>query len=236
MGSFSAVDIICVVVLLGFAAFSFFRGFVHQALSIGAWVGAVVVTMQGFPLLRPFVRERMDSTLGADLASGIGLFLVSLLVLSILTKAISDRVRNSALNSLDSALGVLFGLIVGAGLLSGAYLGIAWMSGADQTPPDWLASAKARPWLERGAILLKTIVPEQINAADTKAREIKNDAKDLMEAEKTFRKFVSPLPAAQPEGKAADQKAGDKDSQAKPAKGYDKESRSQLDRLIQTNQ
>lgn len=232
MGSFTAVDIICAVILLGFAAFSFMRGFVHQVLAIGAWVGAVLGAMHGYPIVQPFVRERMDSDLGANLATGIGLFLVALLILSILTKAISDRVRRSALNSVDSSLGVVFGLIMGAALLSAAYLGVTWMAGTDQPPPDWLAKARTRPWLERGADLLRGFVPSQFGGAEAKAREIKSDAKDLIEAEKTFRKYVAPQPAGQP----ASQKDGDKDSQAKPAKGYDKESRGQLDRLIQNNQ
>lgn len=237
MGNFTAVDIIVAVVMLGLAAFSFMRGIVHQVLAIGAWIGAIAATFYGFPLARPFFRSHIDSALGADVATGITLFLVSLLALSIATKAISDRVRRSALNSVDSSLGFVFGLGLGAVLVSLGYLLVTMATGPEL--PDWLAQAKTRPWLERGASLLRSFAPEGFGTAEQKAKEVKGDARDLMDAEQKFRQFVSPLPtAAQAEDKGAQPaKAGEAPKGAdKPAKGYDKESRGQMDRLFQTNQ
>lgn len=233
MGNFTAVDIIVAVVMLGLAAFSFFRGFVHQVLAIGAWIGAIAATFYGFGLARPFFRSHIDSALGADVATGICLFLVSLLVLSIATKAISDRVRRSALNSVDSSLGFVFGLGLGAGLVSLAFLLVTMLTGPEL--PDWLATAKTRPWLERGAGLLREVAPENFGTAEKKTNEVKGEARDLIEAEQKFRQFVSPLPTSNPaEDKTGPAKPGE--APAKPAKGYDKESRSQMDRLFQTNQ
>jgi membrane protein required for colicin V production len=233
MGNFTAVDIIVAVVMLGLAAFSFFRGFVHQVLAIGAWIGAIAATFYGFGLARPFFRSHIDSALGADVATGICLFLVSLLALSIATKAISDRVRRSALNSVDSSLGFVFGLGLGAGLVSLAFLLVTMLTGPEL--PDWLANAKTRPWLERGAGILREVAPENFGTAEKKTNEVKGEARDLIEAEQKFRQFVSPLPASNPaEDKTGPAKPGE--APAKPAKGYDKESRSQMDRLFQTNQ
>lgn len=234
MGNFTAVDIIVAVVMLGLAAFSFFRGFVHQVLAIGAWIGAVAITFYGFPLARPFFRSHIDSALGADLATGICLFLVSLLALSIATKAVSDRVRRSALNSVDSSLGFVFGLCLGAALVSLAFLLTTMLAGPDL--PDWLANAKTRPWLERGAGMLRGVAPENFGSAEKKTNEVKGQARDLMEAEQQFRQIVSPTPTATPaEETSAPAKPGETPAK-KPAKGYDKESRSQMDRLFQTNQ
>lgn len=233
MGNFTAVDIIVAVVMLGLAAFSFFRGFVHQVLAIGAWIGAVAATFYGFGLARPFFRSHISSALGADVATGVCLFLVSLLVLSIATKAISDRVRRSALNSVDSSLGFVFGLGLGAGLVSLAFLLVTMLTGPEL--PDWLADAKTRPWLERGATLIRGVAPENFGTAEKKTEEVKGEARDLIEAEQKFRQFVSPQPASNPaEDKNGPAKPGE--APAKPAKGYDKESRSQMDRLFQTNQ
>ncbi|HTH15417.1 MAG TPA: CvpA family protein [Magnetospirillum sp.] len=236
MGNFTAVDIIVAVVMLGLAAFSFMRGFVHQVLAIGAWIGAVAATFYGFPLARPFFRNHIDSALGADVATGISLFLVSLLVLSIATKAISDRVRRSALNSVDSSLGFVFGLGLGAALVSLGFLLVTMLTGPEL--PDWLATAKTRPWLERGANLLKGFAPEGFGTAEHKAKEVKGEAHDLMDAEQKFRQFVAPLPASGTDDKGAPPaKAGEAAKPGdKPAKGYDKESRGQMDRLFQTNQ
>lgn len=234
MGNFTAVDIIVAVVMLGLAAFSFFRGFVHQVLAIGAWIGAVAATFYGFGVARPFFRSHIDSALGADLATGVCLFLVSLLALSIATKAISDRVRRSALNSVDSSLGFVFGLGLGGALVSLAFLLITMWSGPEL--PDWLANAKTRPWLERGAGMLRGVAPENFGTAEKKTNEVKGEARDLIEAEQKFRQFVSPQPASSPaEDKTSPAKPGEAPA-TKPAKGYDKESRSQMDRLFQTNQ
>jgi membrane protein required for colicin V production len=237
MGNFTAVDIIVAIVMLGLAAFSFFRGFVHQVLAIGAWVGAVMATIHGFALARPFFRSHIDSALGADVATAAALFLVSLLVLSIATKAVSDRVRRSALNSVDSSLGFVFGLGMGAVLMSLAYLGVTMLTGPDL--PDWLAEAKTRPWLERGGNMLRDMAPEGFGAAEGKTRQVKDEAQTLIEAERQFRQFVAPQPSAAHDDKpspATPGEATDAAPQAKPAKGYDKESRGQLDRLFQTNQ
>lgn len=232
MGNFTAVDIIVAVVMLGLAAFSFMRGFVHQVLAIGAWIGAIAATFYGFPLARPFFRSHIDSALGADLATGICLFLVSLLALSIATKAISDRVRRSALNSVDSSLGFVFGLGLGAGLVSLGFLLVTMLAGPEL--PEWLAEARTRPWLERGAGLLRGVAPENFGAAEHKTTQVKSEARELIEAEQKFRQFVSPQPANPAEDKTGPAKPGE--APAKPAKGYDKESRSQMDRLFQTNQ
>ena len=237
MGNFTAVDIIVAVIMLGLAAFSFFRGFVHQVLAIGAWIGAVAATFYGFPLARPFFRSHIDSALGADLATGIVLFLVSLLVLSIVTKKVSDSVRRSALNSVDSSLGFVFGLALGAALVSLGFLLVTMLTGPEM--PDWLANAKTRPWLERGAGMLRGVAPDNFGAAEQKTNQVKGEARDLIEAEQKFRQFVSPQPTAIPaaeDKQPAPAKPGEQPAPAKSGKGYDKESRSQMDRLFQTNQ
>lgn len=237
MGNFTAVDIIVAVVMLGLAAFSFFRGFVHQVLAIGAWIGAVAATFYGFPLARPFFRSHIDSALGADLATGIVLFLASLLVLSIVTKKVSDSVRRSALNSVDSSLGFVFGLGLGAALVSLAFLLVTMLTGPEL--PDWLAGAKTRPWLERGAAMIRGVAPDNFGAAEQKTIQVKGEARDLIEAEQKFRQFVSPQPTATPvaeDKQPAPAKPGEQPAPAKSGKGYDKESRSQMDRLFQTNQ
>lgn len=235
MGNFTAVDILVAVVMLGLAAFSFFRGFVHQVLAIGAWIGAGAATFYGFGLARPFFRSHIDSALGADLATGVSLFLVSLLVLSIVTKAVSDRVRRSALNSVDSSLGFVFGLILGGFFMCLLYLLLNSFTGPEQ--PDWLAQAKTRPWLERGADLLRSVAPDGFGTAERKTQDVKSEAQNLIEAEQKFRQFVSPQPTSDwMDEKATPAKPGEAGPPAKPAKGYDKESRGQLDRLFQTNQ
>lgn len=221
----TAVDIVVAVVLLASAGFAFMRGFVHEVLAIAAWVGAALAALYGFHYAQPLFRQYIGTAIIADIAAGLSLFLLTLLVLSILTKAVSDRVRRSALNSVDSSLGFVFGLIRGAVLMCLAYILVIMVT---EEPPGWLAEARTRPWLERGSTLLRGMAPDGFGSVEKSAKKVSNDAQELIEAERTFRKYVAPQPAAPAETR----EAGGKPTQG----GYDKESRTQLDRLIQTNQ
>lgn len=220
----TAVDIVVAVVLLASAGFAFMRGFVHEVLAIAAWVGAALAALYGFHYAQPVFRQYIGTAIIADIAAGLSLFLVTLLVLSILTKAVSDRVRRSALNSVDSSLGFVFGLARGAILMCLAYILVIMMT---EEPPAWLAEARTRPWLERGSNLLRGMAPDGFGSVEKSARKASSDTQQMIEAEKTFRKYVAPQPAAPAETKEAGKAS---------AGGYDKESRNQLDRLIQTNQ
>lgn len=231
----TAVDVVVGVVLLGSAGFAFLRGFVQEVLSITSWVGAVFAALYGFPHARPLFREHIGSAMVADIAAGAALFLLTLLVLSLLTKRVADTVRKSALNSVDSSLGFVFGLARGAVLVSLAYMSLAWLFDSPEQQPDWLAQSRSRPWLERGAGFLQSLAPEGLGRAEGKTREVSAEARQVMEAEKTFQKFVSPQPSAHP---SAAQSSTDGKAKAggKPDQTYDNESRIQMERLIRSNQ
>ncbi|OAN45636.1 hypothetical protein A6A04_07000 [Paramagnetospirillum marisnigri] len=228
----TAVDVVVAVVLLGSAGFAFLRGFVHEVLSITSWVGAVFVTLYGFSYAQPFFRSHIGAAWAADAAAGATLFLVTLLVLSIVTKRVADSVRKSALNSVDSSLGFVFGLARGAILMSLAYMSVAFLFDTPEQQPDWLAQSRTRPWLERGAALLQGLAPSSFGKAEARAREASGEARQLMEAEKTFQKFISPQPA-QPQAQA---QPGGKTDKPPAQGGYDGESRTQMERLIRSNQ
>ena len=157
---------------------------------------------------------------------------MTLLLLSLLTKRVSDTVRKSALNSVDSSLGFVFGLARGAVLLSLAYMSAAWLFDGPDQQPSWLAEARSRPWLERGATLWQGLAPAGFGKTDLRAREVSAEARQMIEAEKTFQKFVSPQPASPPTTAATtDGKTG-----SHPSQGYDNQSRTQMERLIRSNQ
>jgi membrane protein required for colicin V production len=199
----TAVDVVVAVVLLGSAGFAFLRGFVHEVLAIAAWVGAGMAALYGLPTVQPFFRQHIGITWAADAAAGAVLFLITLLLLSILTKAISDRVRKSALNSVDSSLGFVFGLARGAVLMSLAYMSLAWLFNSPEAQPSWLAEAKSRPWLERGADLLRSLAPEGFGSAEARTRQASDQARKAIEMEQQFRNLTAPQPTA-PAGNGAD--------------------------------
>ena len=92
------------IVLLGSAIFAYARGFVHEVFSIVGWIGAIAATFYGFPFAQPYARQFIETEILADLTSGTLIFLFALVVLSTMTRSISSKVKDSALNALDRAL------------------------------------------------------------------------------------------------------------------------------------
>jgi membrane protein required for colicin V production len=114
------------LLVFGFLAISgllaFARGLVREILGIGAWVGAVAAAIAGLPWMRPHVNDWLHTPDWTDPVSFVLLFLVTLIVLSLLARAIGGFVRNSALGGVDRTLGLVFGLARGAAVVVVAYI------------------------------------------------------------------------------------------------------------------
>ncbi|MDA0675754.1 MAG: CvpA family protein [Proteobacteria bacterium] len=154
----NGVDLIVLAVLAVSAVLAWGRGFVHEVLAIGGWIGAIFVTIYAFPYVRPFARQLIAIELLADIAAGMVIFVVSLGVFSIVTRALSRRVQDSVLNILDRSLGFLFGLARGVVLVGLAYIGLEWMMPPSEHP-QWLRNARAMPAVEITADTLRSMVP-----------------------------------------------------------------------------
>ena len=76
------IAVLAVVALSALMALA--RGFVREVLGLLSWVGAAIITWYAFPAVQPLVRQALGGDLLADLATGGGLFVVSLVVLKIL--------------------------------------------------------------------------------------------------------------------------------------------------------
>ena len=141
----NGLDLAVIIALLVSALLAFMRGFVHEVLSIGAWVGASLTALYGLPLAQPFARKTIPIDWAADAAAAVVLFLAALLVLSFITNSLSKTVQASAMNNLDRSLGFVFGLARAAVILS--ILLIA---------TDWLMDKTARPvWMQKAKTLAK---------------------------------------------------------------------------------
>lgn len=162
----NVTDLVIILVLALSAAFAFFRGFVHETLAVGSWIGSAVVTLYAFPYVQPKARAHIPSPLIADLVAGIAIFLVCLVVLSVLTRILSRRVRDSSLGPLDRSLGLVFGLVRGAILVCVAWLMIAWILPRNDMP-DWITQARGLPLVERGGTLIARLIPEQYQVKPT---------------------------------------------------------------------
>jgi membrane protein required for colicin V production len=209
----NTLDLAVLGVIALSAVFAFARGFVRETLSILAWVGAALVTLYGFNHLYGLVIRFVTTPLLADLVAGAGLFVTSLIVLTILTGYLARFVQASALSPIDRTLGLIFGAARGAVLVSLAYLMLD-VSLPQNDRPAWIKQAKSEPFLVQGADLLRSMLPESLQvksatAADDAQRALER-AKD---AEKAMRALSTPaasLPAKPGQEQAPSYKSGDR--------------------------
>lgn len=227
------LDIGIAVLLLISAVLAYARGLVHEVLSIAGWIGAIFATFYGFPFLRPYARQTTSVELVADFGAGIIIFVVSLVILSLLTRGISKKVKDSALNAVDRSLGFLFGLLRGALIVCIAYIGLGMFYPQDDQP-EWITEARSMELVEPGAALLVTLIPEnftpgELGAGESNGEDAGKDGKEKKgdDGAAGTRKVVQELLAPKPKG-ADGKKDGAPEGEAT---GYGDKARQQMDRL-----
>jgi membrane protein required for colicin V production len=219
----NALDLGVLGVVVLSAIFAFARGFVRETLSIVAWVGAAAITYFAFSRVYAAVAHFVATPLLADLVAGAGLFVISLIALTILTSYLARFVQSTALSPIDRTLGLIFGLARGVVLVSLAYL-VLDISLPLNDRPIWLNQAKSQPFLVQGAELLRRVLPEGLQIKSAAAAD---DAQRALERASDAQKAMRALstPAAPSSVKAGQEQA--------PA--YKANDRREMDRLIQNN-
>ncbi len=217
-------DLIVLLVLVLSALLAFARGFVHEVLAVAGWIGAILATIYGLPYVRPYARTLVDNPAVADIAAGLALFLVSLVILSLLTRAISQRIRDSQLNALDRSLGFVFGLVRGVVLLAILYLAVDWLV-PPPNQPAWIRDARSMPLVEGAADVLKSVIPDaEVKKGATTAEGAVQDARKALETHKMLRDMMSPEPG---------RGSGNGDT---AVNGYSAQERREFERLLNSSE
>lgn len=216
-------DAVVIAVILLAALLAFTRGMVAEVLSVAAWGGAAVVTLFALPHVLPIVRQYVRVEMIAYAAASVGLFIVSMIVLTLIGRRLSRGVQNSALSALDRSLGFVFGLAKGAALVSVAYLFFIWLVPNPAEHPAWLQTAKTQPFLATGAATIYDFVPENLRKEGIGQIDMVRDkTRQAMEAKAALDRLATPVPGAPKTGAAT-----------QPDTGYKERDRGDLERLIQ---
>lgn len=144
------VDLAIIALLALSALLGFMRGLVREVLGVAAWVGAIAAAVYGFPVVRPWFRSMITETDIADPVAFAAVFVVALVALSIVARAVGGLVRGSALGGLDRTLGLVFGLARAALLVVIAYIGMGLVLPSDRWPVP-IQQARALPIAYQGA-------------------------------------------------------------------------------------
>ena len=128
------VDLVVLAVLAVSALLAFMRGLVHEILGLGAWLGAAFVATWGLPAARPRAQAWFGNSAWVDPVAFGALFLVTLIILMLVSRWISRIVRASPLGGVDRTLGLVFGLVRGAALVVAAYIVAGMVLPIDRWP------------------------------------------------------------------------------------------------------
>ncbi len=106
-----------------------------------------------------------------------GVFLLTLLIVSVITVRISDMILDSRIGALDRTLGFLFGLGRGLVIVVVAFVFFAWLVPAGKQP-EGVRNAKSRVVLENTGEWLQALLPQDVENYLSKWMKKKPDDRD----------------------------------------------------------
>jgi len=153
------LDIVLITVMLISGLLAMVRGFMREVLSITAWALAALATLYSYSKLLPFAKQYFNNDIVAAVAVVGGVFLLTLLIVSVLTIRISDMVLDSRVGALDRTLGFLFGLARGLVIVVVAFVFFNWLV-PERSQPGWIKNAKSLFVLKNTGDKLMSMLPD----------------------------------------------------------------------------
>src|SRR5215475_13204773 len=132
-------------------------GFAHAVLFIASWIAAGWVAWRYAKLIQPEVEQLVGSTELAYFLSMLALFVGALIVLVMLTNALSRTIRTGPLGRPDSILGAGFGVLCAWAALGTAFLFYGYL-GPRQLPPA-VEGAATFPMIKEMASFVEPYLP-----------------------------------------------------------------------------
>jgi membrane protein required for colicin V production len=154
----SVLDLVVIGVVLISALLAAVRGFTREVLAIVAWVTAGAAAYALHPMALPYAQQYIGSKTVALVAAIAAIFIVTLIVVSIITVKISDLILDSRIGALDRTLGFGFGAARGFLICVVGWVFLAWL--AQGKMPEWASNARTRAVLENSGQSLIAMLPE----------------------------------------------------------------------------
>lgn len=151
---------IVVVAIIGLSGLvAVLRGMLQETFSLSGWILAGIAAFFGLPYVSPFTRDLLPWPLVADIAAAAGIFIIVLIIITIITANLAERMKSSRFGTLDRSLGLLYGLGRGYVLAALFYLLLIFIFSAKNLP-NWIEEARTRPVLELGARFMVRLTPK----------------------------------------------------------------------------
>lgn len=237
------LDSVVIIILLISAVVAFLRGFVREILTILGLAGAAMTALVAGPKLAPGIEEWLTSDLGEDaadakmwgaipydIAAGFfayaGLFVVTLVILSLISHWIAKSVHAIGLGPVDRSLGVVFGIVRGIVLIGLLYMPFHILM-EEKDKSDWFGNANTLTYVEYSTDLMASFMPESWS------RKPDDEENDDSEEE------LDPLGDLTGENDkkiGTDEAAAEQPDETDGATGYDDIERQAIDTLIQSQE
>jgi membrane protein required for colicin V production len=154
----SILDLVVIGVVLISALLAAVRGFTREVLAIVAWVSAAAAAWFLHKLVLPYAEQYISNKTIALVAAIGGIFVLTLIIVSIITVKVSDLILDSRIGALDRTLGFVFGAARGLLICVIGWVFFAWL--AQGKMPEWAAQARTRPLLENTGNSLVAMLPD----------------------------------------------------------------------------
>jgi membrane protein required for colicin V production len=164
----TALDILTLLLAGGAGLLGLQRGFVTEALSLGAWIGAIIVVRLFHGPVSNALASSVGSEGGAAVLAFALLFGVTFLGIRIAARSLGEKSKASSIGGFDRILGLGFGLVkglVGATLIfTLTALVMDTIYGGASKRPEWMTTSKTYPLLNATSGALVTLVEERRTA------------------------------------------------------------------------
>ena len=135
------LDIFLIVVMFVSGLLAMVRGLIREVLSIAGWGAAAGAALLAYAKLLPAAKAYFNNDYVAIAVTTAGAFIGTLIIVSVITVKISDKILDSRIGALDRTLGFLFGLARGLLIVVVAFAFYDWFQPKSQ--PGWIANAKS---------------------------------------------------------------------------------------------
>lgn len=204
-------DLLVILFILASAFFAFSRGFFQEIFSLFSWSGALLISYFYSKYLIDYVDKILNNPTLSNLITYLVIFIVSLFLLSFISKKISGLIKYSSVGMIDRSLGFLFGVIRGYILLCLMFFGYNFFF--NEVYPKWLEKSKLSYILMKGSIELISIFDKDNQSINSIEEKIIEKSNSLFE-------------------KSIDSRLRRDKNDSRIDRGYNEDDRNNLDQLI----
>ena len=180
------LDIVVIVILLISSVVAFLRGFVREILTILGLGGAALTALVMGPEFAPGIEKWLLGDLGADTEEKLwgvvpydiaamvltyaGVFVITLVVLSVISHYIAKSVHALGLGPVDRSLGVVFGVVRALLLIGLLYMPFHILM-AEEEKEEWFANSHSYSYVAISSDFILGFMPESWRLNDKEAEE-----------------------------------------------------------------